>query len=74
MNSDRTAGSWKQIKGKVKEQWGKLTDNEIDQLEGKSEQLAGKLQEKYGLRRARFLRPTSRRQARSNRGQFKVSL
>jgi uncharacterized protein YjbJ (UPF0337 family) len=51
MNNDRAAGTWKQIKGKVKEQWGKLTDDEIDQLEGRSEQLAGKLQERYGLAR-----------------------
>jgi uncharacterized protein YjbJ (UPF0337 family) len=51
MNNDRMAGNWKQIKGKVKEQWGKLTDDEIDQLEGKGEQLAGKLQERYGLQR-----------------------
>ncbi len=51
MNNDRTAGQWKQIKGKVKEQWGKLTDDEIDQLEGKSDQLAGKLQERYGIAR-----------------------
>jgi uncharacterized protein YjbJ (UPF0337 family) len=51
MNNDRVAGNWKQIKGKVKEQWGKLTDDEIDQMEGRSEQLAGKLQEKYGLAR-----------------------
>jgi uncharacterized protein YjbJ (UPF0337 family) len=51
MNSGRTADPWKQIKGKVKERWGKLTDDEIDQLnlEGRGEQLAGKLQEKYGL-------------------------
>ena len=49
MNSDRTAGAWKQIKGKVKEQWGKLTDDEIAQLEGHSDQLAGKLQERYGM-------------------------
>lgn len=49
MNNDRVAGAWKQLKGKVKEQWGKLTDDEIDQLEGRSEQLAGKLQERYGL-------------------------
>jgi uncharacterized protein YjbJ (UPF0337 family) len=51
MNNDRAEGTWKQIKGKVKEQWGKLTDDEIDQLEGRSEQLAGKLQERYGLAR-----------------------
>lgn len=51
MNNDRVAGNWKQMKGKIKEQWGKLTDDEIDQLEGKSEQLAGKLQERYGMAR-----------------------
>lgn len=50
-NSDRTAGQWKQIKGNIKEQWGKLTDDEITQLEGNSERLAGKLQERYGLAR-----------------------
>jgi uncharacterized protein YjbJ (UPF0337 family) len=49
MNNDRIAGNWKQVKGKIKEQWGKLTDDEIDQMEGKGEQLAGKLQERYGL-------------------------
>jgi len=51
MNNDRTAGTWHQIKGKVKEQWGKLTDDDLTQLEGKSEQLAGKLQERYGIAR-----------------------
>jgi uncharacterized protein YjbJ (UPF0337 family) len=51
MNNDRMAGNWKQVKGKIKEQWGKLTDDEIDQMEGKSEQLAGKLQERYGMAR-----------------------
>lgn len=49
MDSNRTAGMWKQVRGKIKEQWGKLTDDEIDQLEGKSDQLAGKIQEKYGI-------------------------
>jgi uncharacterized protein YjbJ (UPF0337 family) len=49
MNNDRMAGNWKQVKGKIKEQWGKLTDDEVDQLEGKSDQLAGKLQERYGI-------------------------
>jgi uncharacterized protein YjbJ (UPF0337 family) len=51
MNSDRTAGQWKQIKGHIKEQWGRLTDDEIAQLEGHSEQLVGRLQERYGLQR-----------------------
>lgn len=51
MNNDQAAGNWKQVKGKIKENWGKLTDDEIDQLEGKSEQLAGKIQERYGIAR-----------------------
>jgi uncharacterized protein YjbJ (UPF0337 family) len=51
MNSDKAAGQWKQIKGRIKEQWGRLTDDEIAQLEGNSEQLVGRLQEKYGLAR-----------------------
>lgn len=51
MNWDRIAGQWKQIKGRAKEQWGKLTDDEIDVIAGKRDQLVGKLQEKYGLAR-----------------------
>ena len=51
MNRDITQGNFKQLKGKIKEQWGKLTDDEIDELEGRSEILAGKLQERYGLNR-----------------------
>lgn len=48
MNWDRVEGNWKEVKGKAKQQWGKLTDDEIDQLEGNSQILAGKLQERYG--------------------------
>lgn len=48
MNKDIAKGNFKQLKGKIKEQWGKLTDDEIDQLEGHTEILAGKLQERYG--------------------------
>jgi uncharacterized protein YjbJ (UPF0337 family) len=51
MNNDRVEGNWKQVKGKIKEQWGKLTGDEIDQLEGRSDQLAGFLQERYGIAR-----------------------
>lgn len=51
MNKDIAGGNFKQLKGKIKEQWGKLTDDEIDQMEGHSEILAGKLQERYGLAR-----------------------
>ena len=51
MNNDRMAGNWHQLKGKVKEEWGKLTDDDLTQLEGNSEKLAGKLQERYGYAR-----------------------
>jgi len=49
MNKDRIEGNWKQLKGKVKQQWGKLTDDDIDQIEGNYEILSGRLQEAYGL-------------------------
>jgi len=49
MNKDQMSGGWHQIKGKVKQQWGKLTDDDLQQLEGNSEQLAGKIQQRYGL-------------------------
>ena len=51
MNEDILEGKWTQLKGKVKEQWGKLTDDEIDQLNGKKDQLVGRVQERYGLAR-----------------------
>ena len=51
MNSDRTAGQWTQLKGSIKAQWGKLTDDDLRQLEGHSDQLAGRLQERYGIAR-----------------------
>ena len=51
MNNDRVAGTWHEIKGKVKERWGKLTDDDLTQLQGHGEQLAGKLQQRYGLAR-----------------------
>lgn len=49
MNWDRIEGNWKQFKGSVKEQWGKLTDDDLDIAEGKRDKLAGKLQERYGI-------------------------
>jgi uncharacterized protein YjbJ (UPF0337 family) len=51
MNEDRVKGNWKQLKGKMKEQWGKLTNDDLDVLEGKDEMLVGKLQERYGIAR-----------------------
>ena len=52
MNWDIIEGNWKRFSGLVKEQWGKLTDDDLDQLEGKTEQLVGKIQERYGYQRA----------------------
>lgn len=49
MNWERIEGNWKQLKGHVREQWGKLTDDDIDVVNGRREQLAGKLQERYGI-------------------------
>lgn len=51
MNRDRMEGNWKQLKGKVREQWGKLTDDELDQIAGKRDQLIGRIQESYGIGR-----------------------
>jgi uncharacterized protein YjbJ (UPF0337 family) len=48
MNWDQVTGNWKQFEGKVKEQWGKLTDDELAVIAGKRDQLAGLLQKRYG--------------------------
>ena len=53
MNKDVLAGNWKQIKGQVKEQWGKLTDDEVDRIEGSWDRLVGAVQERYGYERAK---------------------
>jgi len=49
MNWDRIEGGWKQMTGKVKEQWGKLTDDDLTEVAGKRDQLAGKIQARYGI-------------------------
>ncbi len=53
MDWNRVEGNWKQLKGKVKEQWGKLTDDDLDQVAGKRDQLEGKIQERYGIEKGR---------------------
>jgi uncharacterized protein YjbJ (UPF0337 family) len=53
MNSDTFKGQWHQVKGELKTQWGKLTDDDINQIEGQSEKLIGKLQERYGFAKDR---------------------
>lgn len=49
MNWDRIEGNWKQFKGQVQQQWGKLTDDDLDVIDGKQTELVGRLQERYGL-------------------------
>ena len=51
MDWNRVEGNWKQLKGKVKEQWGKLTDDDLDVIGGRRDQLEGKIQERYGYQK-----------------------
>ena len=53
MNDDVLNGQWKQAKGHVREWWGKVTDDDVDRINGKGEQLVGVLQERYGWTRER---------------------
>jgi uncharacterized protein YjbJ (UPF0337 family) len=49
MNWDQMQGKWKQTKGRVQEKWGRLTDDDLDVIDGKRQQLVGKIQEHYGI-------------------------
>ena len=51
MNWDRVEGNWKTFKGQVKQQWGKLTDDDLDVIDGKREELLGRIQNAYGMSR-----------------------
>ncbi|MBX3413965.1 MAG: CsbD family protein [Pirellulales bacterium] len=51
MNWDQIAGKWTQVKGQVKEKWGKLTDDDLDVIAGKRDQLAGRIRERYGIQK-----------------------
>ena len=51
MNRDTLKGQWMQLKGKVRQQWGKLTDDDLDKAQGNAEILIGKIQERYGRSR-----------------------
>lgn len=51
MNADVLKGKWKEMKGKVKEQWGNLTDDDLDRIEGRADQVIGLLQQRYGYAR-----------------------
>jgi len=49
MNWDRIEGNWKQFSGKAQQQWGKLTNDDLDVVEGRRSELVGKIQERYGI-------------------------
>jgi uncharacterized protein YjbJ (UPF0337 family) len=51
MNWDRIEGQWKQMKGKVRAKWGKLTDDDLDVIAGHKDQLIGRIQERYGIQK-----------------------
>jgi uncharacterized protein YjbJ (UPF0337 family) len=51
MNWDQIEGNWKQFKGRAKQQWGKLTDDDLDRWAGRRDELIGKIQERYGYHR-----------------------
>ena len=51
MNQDTLKGQWKQMKGEIKRRWGKLTDDELDQVEGNFDKLVGRIQERYGYQK-----------------------
>ncbi|MGH7803915.1 MAG: CsbD family protein [Candidatus Binatia bacterium] len=53
MNRQRIEGTWDQFKGKVRQQWGKLTDDDIERVRGKRDELLGRLKERYGYERDR---------------------
>ncbi len=65
MNWDQVEGTWKQMKGKVKEQWGRLTDDDLDTVAGKRDQLVGLLQKKYGWSKEQAERELSGWESRS---------
>jgi uncharacterized protein YjbJ (UPF0337 family) len=48
MDWDRVQGNWKMFKGRAKETWGELTDDDLDVIEGRRDQLEGRIQERYG--------------------------
>ena len=60
MNTDVLRGKWNQLKGKVRRQWGDLTDDDVDKIQGDSEVLLGRIQERYGRTREEAEREVDR--------------
>ena len=67
-NRDILMGKWKQMRGMVRENWGKLTDNQIDQINGDYDRLVGVLQENYGYTREKAMQEADRWIDNMNRG------
>ncbi|MDB5913257.1 MAG: CsbD family protein [Ramlibacter sp.] len=63
MNQDRIQGRWKLFKGKVREQWGKLTDDDLDVIAGRRDQLLGRIQSRGGVASENAAGPTGRQRA-----------
>ena len=61
MNQDILTGKWKQMRGQVKQWWGKLTDDDLDRIDGAMDKLAGALQERYGWARDQAEREMKKR-------------
>ena len=61
MNKDISEGNWKEMRGQIKEWWGKLTDDDLEQAAGNGEQIVGLLQQKYGYTRQRAEEEFNRR-------------
>jgi uncharacterized protein YjbJ (UPF0337 family) len=67
MNSDILEGKWKQLRGEIKQWWGKLTDNDLDKIEGSYDKLSGTLQERYGWTKQKAQDEIDRRLSRYGR-------
>lgn len=59
MHTDTIKGQWQQIKGKLKEKWGKLTDDDLQAADGHREYLVGRIQERYGIAKDKALEEVS---------------
>jgi uncharacterized protein YjbJ (UPF0337 family) len=66
MNSDQLKGSWRQLRGKIQEKWGELTDDDLDVIGGRLDQLVGRVQQKYGLAREAAEREVNQWMAQTN--------
>ena len=72
MNWDRIQGSWKQLSGQTKEQWGKLTDDDLDVVAGRRDQLAGLIQTRYGVAKEDAEKQIAEWQRKATDGWFKT--